>query len=107
MSAIWMTLSRVLVITAVILGAGALWALWRHHSTRGAVLAAWSAAGVVLSGVAFWAWAIYSDHDNIEYGLRPERLILPLVLAVTALALGVWSSVRLLRKRGATREAAS
>jgi hypothetical protein len=98
MSAIWMTLSKVLFMTAMVFGVCALWALWRHHSTTSAVLAVWSAAAILLSGVAVLAWAVYSDHDNLEYGLRPGRLILPILITVATFTLGIWSSIRLLRR---------
>ena len=93
-----LTLSKILFAGSVALGA---WALARRHVPSGAAIAAWSVAVLALAIGVGWGWAIYSDHDNLEHGLRPGRLVLPAILAAAALAHALWRTRRLNGSRSA------
>ena len=61
---------------------------------RATLLAIWAFPSFALAFLAFNLWAIAGDIDNLEYGLRPERLGVAGVAAGAALVLATIITLR-------------
>ena len=103
MTALWLSAAKAFFAVAVILWAAAL--LWRSGGAR-LLVAAWMIVAFILSLASWWTWAVYSDPDNLEHGLRPDRLLIPILLSAGALVAALWWSVRWMRRAGTSDAAA-
>jgi hypothetical protein len=63
-------------------------------ATRRPLVSWWGVATVALALGFFWTWAVLTDHDNLEYGPRLERLILPALLVLAASGYAAWRTIR-------------
>jgi hypothetical protein len=67
--------------------------------SRAKLLAVWAIPSFALAFLAFNAWAISTDIENLEHGLRPERLVVTGVTAASALVLATILTVRMRRAK--------
>ena len=68
-----------------------------------ALVRAWGAAVGAIGLLALDIWALRTDIDNLEHGLRLGRALVPAVIALAALAWAMIRTIRWTRMKRTTR----